>query len=173
MPGQPGVSFSPINAAPPAGQGTPQSPLQDAIKILSFRMPKVVGAYSPSPLAGNLGDSVADNWLMNLFKGLLPGGESPVPGAPGAPPPFGFPGSGASGGSGGGTPPPTWTGAPPPGPPPQAPPPVVQFEPPGIPPVLPPIGPPAPPPPPEVPPPAPPPEIPPWTYGPTSGQRYR
>lgn len=138
----PGVSFSPLNANGPQGQaaGGNASPLQDAIKILSFRMPTVVGAATGSPLAGNLGDSVADNWLMNLFQGLLPEGNSPMPSTPGAPaaqPPFGFPSAPPSGPGAPGAPPPIIAGAPPPGPPPpSAPPPVVVFTPPDIPPVL-------------------------------------
>lgn len=142
----PGVSFSPLNTSSPQGTSGQASPLQDAIKILSFRMPKVVGAATGSPLAGKLGDSVADNWLMNLFQGLLPEGNSPVssapgaPGAPGAPaaqPPFGFPSAPPSGPGAPGAPPPVVSGAPPPGaPPPSAPPPVVVFSLPGIPPVL-------------------------------------
>lgn len=144
----PGVSFSPLNTSSPQGQAGHQSPLQDAIKILSFRMPTVVGAATGSPLAGSLGDSVADNWLMNLFQGLLPSGSSPMPSAPGAPaaqPPFGFPSAPPSGPGAPGAPPPIVSGAPPPGAPPSsAPPPVVVFTPPDIPPVMPPESTPAP-----------------------------
>lgn len=126
----PGVSFSPINDASQPGHAGPQgSPLQDAIKILSFRMPTVVGAQmsAGSPLAGNLGDSVADDWLLKLFRGLLPTG--PAPGAPAAPPPPSAPPA-WTGAPAGPSAPPVWTGAPPPGPSPTAPPPNVVFTPP-------------------------------------------
>ncbi len=169
----PGVSFSPLNTGSTPGQSGQASPLQDAIKILSFRMPTVVGAQmsAGSPLAGNLGDSVADNWLMNLFRGVLPAGTA-VPGTPGQPaqpPPVGYPGAPPSGGT---APPPIITGAPPPGPPPPAPPPIIGFIPPGIPPVLPPDPPPPSVEPPGPPPPAPPPDPSPWPYSrPTMGMR--
>lgn len=117
---QPGVSFSPLNAqAGPTGQNG-ASPLQDAIKILSFRMPTVVGALGQptlpgsggSPLLGGPG-GMATDWLTNLFRGLAPAdtGGQPMTGAPTNPV-----------NPGGGNAPPSFTDTQPPGPPPQGPP---------------------------------------------------
>lgn len=139
MAGGPGVSFSPLNngqVGPVTGNAG--SPLQDAIKILSFRLPTVVGASGISPLAGNPGDSVANDWLLRLFQGLMPGGSpaapmgiqgapaapSSAPSAPSAPSPFmggGNPFNSPMGPSAA----PSWMGAPPPPGPTSAPPPPV------------------------------------------------
>src|SRR6185295_1715314 len=88
-----GLTFSPINA--PQGQGSAgQSPLQDAIKLLSFKLPTVVGAgtgsgfLGPPTLAGGLGpsDGGMNQFLMQLLKGIVPdaGGpaDAPVMGQP-------------------------------------------------------------------------------------------
>ena len=132
----PGISFSPLNAPMGPQDGTAQSPLQDAIKILSFRMPSVVGAGAASPLAGGMGGGLVDDWLTKLFKGMVSGPQGGLPAAPTdqtpppsltQPSPFAPPPSVA--------PPPSFTGnVPPPGPPPSsAPPPNVEFTPPGVP----------------------------------------
>ena len=115
-----GQSFSPLNTDPTQPQGpNTSSPLQDAIKILSFRMPKVVGAASPSPLAGQGTGGIAD-WLTKLLQGLLPPtGGALASGGPTSP--FGGPMGGAPTMIGGGMPP---VGGGP------APNPVVQFTPP-------------------------------------------
>ncbi len=136
MADQLGVSFSPLDTGQggQSGPGPGGSPLQDAIKILSFRMPTVVGAQGVSPLAGNPGDNPTDNWLQNLFKGLLPPDQPGVPGQPAAP--VGPMVTGAPGPMGGAPPsaPNVFGGAPPPGPPPGgAPNPIVITTPPGIP----------------------------------------
>lgn len=54
MPFPLGLSFQPgVNQGPSAGggarSGTPSTPLQSAIKVLSLRMPSVVGARAPAP----------------------------------------------------------------------------------------------------------------------------
>lgn len=91
-----GMTFSPLNAPSQGqpGQG-PQSPLQDAIKLLSFKLPTTVGAGAPSGLLGpptaagamgpQQGDGSMDNWLMQLLKGLVPdAGTSTPPQDPGS-----------------------------------------------------------------------------------------
>lgn len=102
----PGVSFSPFNAPPQGGQGMQKpggvQPVQDAIRMLSFRMPSTVGASSPAPqglmggqtaLGGQLSNPLALNWLRALFGGqAMPGAALPGLGAP----------QGAPGGMGGG-----------------------------------------------------------------------
>lgn len=95
----PGVSFSPFNAPPQMGQGQQKpggvSPVQDAIRMLSFRMPSTVGASAPAPqglmggqtaMGGQLGNPLALNWLRALFGGqAMPG--APLPGMGGGMPP--------------------------------------------------------------------------------------
>lgn len=78
----PGVSFSPTGGVDQQGAGgqrsaAPNSPLQDAIKILSFRMPTTVGQGAPSPLANSeLGGGQVQDWLMKLFQ-LMPQNKQP------------------------------------------------------------------------------------------------
>jgi len=90
-----GMTFSPLNAPMPGQPGSQASPLQDAIKLLSFQLPSVVGAgagsgvLGPPTAAGGLsagvGDGSANSWLMQLLKGLVPdAGQTGM--APGAPP---------------------------------------------------------------------------------------
>lgn len=87
----PGISFSPLQN-PQTSQGPANtsgvSPLQDAIKLLSFKLPTSVGPTQP-PLQGGpsalgplLGNSVAQNWLMALFQGMQPQGASQATPAP-------------------------------------------------------------------------------------------
>ncbi len=97
----PGISFSPFNQPPQMGQGGPRpggvTPIQDAIRMLSFRMPTTVGASSPAPQGimggqtaqgGQLGNPLALNWLRALFGGgQMPG--APLPGMGGGMPPGG------------------------------------------------------------------------------------
>jgi hypothetical protein len=100
-----GLSFSPMNQTPSPGQtGQAQTnPLQDAIRMLSFRLPQNVGASAPSPggIMGGptaLGGQTGPNpgltaMLMALFRGMGLGG---VPGQPGQYGGFGHsPGAGA------------------------------------------------------------------------------
>ncbi len=97
----PGISFSPFNQPPQMGQGQRPggvTPIQDAIRMLSFRMPSTVGASSPTPqglmggqtaLGGQLGNPLALNWLRALFGGqAMPG--APLPGMGAGTPPGGF-----------------------------------------------------------------------------------
>jgi hypothetical protein len=111
-----GISFSPAQNQPTGQAGGGMSkpgatPLQDAIKLLSFKLPTNVGAGAPSPsqimggptaLGAQLGNGVANDWLMALFRGLNPaasGGAVPTAGTEamhgmgslGAPSPFGQP----------------------------------------------------------------------------------
>jgi hypothetical protein len=88
----PGVSFSPGKPEGTPSQQQPASPLQDAIKILSFRMPTTVGAGGVSPLANDpLGGGHVQDWLLKLFQGFTPAqpqmaGPSPSPMGPMVPP---------------------------------------------------------------------------------------
>ena len=66
----PGVSFSPLDKGPNQSQET--APVQDAIKIMSFRMPSVVGAGAPAP-QGLLGGPTAQGGFLQsgLMQALL------------------------------------------------------------------------------------------------------
>lgn len=101
-----GVSFSPTNQSA-QGTGTPNTanPVQDAIRILSFRLPTVLGASAATPMqnlgapsifGSQLGSSVIQNFLKSLMMpsatgqasspyGSLFGGTS-APSAASAPP---------------------------------------------------------------------------------------
>lgn len=101
-----GLAFSPTNQTMPGSgmaRSAAPSTVQDAIKILSFRLPTTVGqnGIAPQSLLGSptgfgqqLGSALAENWLRSLFSGAgmptsqtAPGlgqpalGASPVPGA--------------------------------------------------------------------------------------------
>lgn len=100
---QPGVSFSPFNQRPgQASPGAVQSPVQDAIKIISFRMPSTVGASAPAPaslLGGptpqgpGLGGGLMQEFLKRLLLGQQPQGAAPMatatPATPAMPTPMG------------------------------------------------------------------------------------
>lgn len=92
-----GVSFQPgapddrnkIN--PNAPNGT-QEGVQEAIKVLSLRLPKVVGAQAiaPSPLLnsqGSGGNSRVDSIVAQVMQKYFPTGDAPQAQAPGAPMP--------------------------------------------------------------------------------------
>ena len=72
----------PQQAKPSAGSG-----VQEAIKVLSLRMPKVVGAQAASPLLGGTGaqgsriDSVVNQVLARMFPTGAPQGQTPIVGA--------------------------------------------------------------------------------------------
>lgn len=100
MPNSLGVSFSPLDQGKASGQDQPVNPVQEAIKLLSFRMPTVVGAGAPSPLAlmggpngggTQLGMSAADQWIRRFLMGQMgqqPGSAPVGPGqAPAGPAP--------------------------------------------------------------------------------------
>lgn len=86
-----GISFSPLagnQSVPGRPTGSPVSPVQDAIKLLSFRVPSVVGAGAPSPgaLMGGpspFGTQAASALIQNLLRLLGQGGGigmgGPVP----------------------------------------------------------------------------------------------
>lgn len=87
---QPGLAATQTGAG---GQAKPRSSLQEAIKVLSLRMPKVVGphAVAPAPLLTSAGsggnplvDSVVNTVLSRAFpQGQAPQGQAPVVGQPG------------------------------------------------------------------------------------------
>lgn len=104
MPNDFGISFSPFdnqrNTARPGQSGAAPSP-QEAIKILSLHVPRVVGSASPIPGAllnapgsaglGGPGTAQAPNLgLEELLRRLFGGGAQPGAGgiAPMTPPPF-------------------------------------------------------------------------------------
>lgn len=77
-----GISFSPFgqqggsnqNGSQARPQG-PQAPVQDAIRLLSLKLPSNVGPTAPSgmlggptPLGPQLGNAIADNWLQGLYQ---------------------------------------------------------------------------------------------------------
>lgn len=88
-----GMSFLNSDQAKNAG---PSNPVQDAIRILSFSIPRVVGAGGLSPLMGP--GSGLDPALIQQWLRLLGSGGIPFPGEPAGPitqPPSGripFPG---------------------------------------------------------------------------------
>ena len=78
-----GLSFSPFQQPqgmqPAQGPSQGATPVQDAIRLLSFRMPSVVGAGAPtaagnlfgqSPLGGQLQNPMLLNWLRTLLQGV-------------------------------------------------------------------------------------------------------
>lgn len=94
-----GLTFSPTSDQSNAQQRTPGggglSPVQDAIRILSFKLPTVLGpgAITPGSNLGQpygLGDSVIQEWLRQLMMGVGGASGSPYGGAYG--------GDGTSGG---------------------------------------------------------------------------
>ena len=118
----PGLSFQPGATATGQGQSR-ETPLQSAVKLLSLRLPTVVGARSPIPQAliggsgmgpqglGAYGAGSLEALIAQLMQAANGGqggqGPGPGPGAPNIPAPIFKPGGG-----GGGTetePPPTQT----------------------------------------------------------------
>lgn len=73
-----GLSFSPTDQSndPNRPKGS-ANPVQDAIQLLSFRLPSFLGASSPSPLVGGapsalgsqIGGGVVEEWLKRFFQG--------------------------------------------------------------------------------------------------------
>ena len=95
-----GQSFSPTNGSQPQGAtGQPSSPVMDAIKILSFRVPQTLGATAPTsaallnaPGSGITNAALIQQWLQRFFGGQLgqPGTLAPTNTSVGAPSsPFG------------------------------------------------------------------------------------
>lgn len=90
-----GISFSPLGQAGGSNQasGQPanrptQAPVQDAIRLLSLKLPTNVGPTAPSgvlggptPLGAQMGNAIADNWLKGLYTGQPAGRQAvrPVP----------------------------------------------------------------------------------------------
>ena len=106
-----GISFSPTNdnSAQRNQTGNTASPVQDAIRILSFSLPKVLGASAVTPLQNlggpsALGSQFGNSFLEQLLRHLITGA-----GPSGAPSPYdGIYGPGAS------APPSPTAGGPPP-----------------------------------------------------------
>ena len=90
-----GISFSPLDSGDSGNSKTgPTNPVQEAIKILSFRMPTVVGAGAPSPGAlmggpsGNgtqIGNDIAEQWIRRFLMGQGGQAGTSSAGQPGAP----------------------------------------------------------------------------------------
>lgn len=116
-----GVSFSPLGGNSQAsgsntGQASPSgfaAPVQDAIKLLSFRLPSQVGASAgapgsimggPTALGPQIGNAIAEQWLRRLFQGQGDPTQSQMPSQvpPGAMGPFSGGVTGAASGIGGG-----------------------------------------------------------------------
>lgn len=82
---QPGGS-DPTKAAPKGNQGS----VQEAIKILSLRLPKVVGPRATAPAAllnaqGSGGNTRVDSVVNTVLQRYLPGGEGAGQAPPAAP----------------------------------------------------------------------------------------
>jgi len=92
-----GISFSPLGQQNGQTQGNGQNnaatpPVQDAIRLLSLKLPSVLGPTAPSgvafatpsPLGQQLGSALAQNWLRGLFSPSTPvqsGANTPDVGA--------------------------------------------------------------------------------------------
>jgi hypothetical protein len=100
-----GQSFAPTDRNLTERRGPSQAPIQEAIRVLSLQMPRVVGASSPSPAAllagqpgvggGGIGGPTSNPIIEQLLRALMAGGlgqngpamgDSGIPGLPGAPP---------------------------------------------------------------------------------------
>jgi len=80
-----GISFSPLGQQGGQAQGNGQNntatpPVQDAIRLLSLKLPSVLGPTAPSGVAfatpsalgPQLGSALAQNWLRGLFSPSTP-----------------------------------------------------------------------------------------------------
>lgn len=101
-----GTNFQPQPLDPSGGalQKKPSADagVQEAIKVLSLRLPKVVGAQSMAPGAllnaqGARGDSRIDAIVNRVLQQYLPTEKPPMGQAPTVPPVLGQPGPGESG----------------------------------------------------------------------------
>lgn len=84
-----GVNFQPGNAGDQQRRATGGSPdgIQEAIKVLSLRLPKVVGARAVSPQAllqspGSGGNPRVDSIVQSVLSRMFPGQGGPQPSAP-------------------------------------------------------------------------------------------
>ena len=73
-----GYSFAPGNGGSNGQRATPATSTQDAIQILRFRLPSIVGASAPAPpqfmqgptaQGAQMGGSMAEQFLRRLFGG--------------------------------------------------------------------------------------------------------
>src|SRR3990167_2210912 len=104
-----GTNFQPQPLNPSGGalQKKPSADawVQEAIKVLSLRLPKVVGAQSMAPGAllnaqGARGDSRIDAIVNRVLQQYLPTEKPPMGQAPTVPPVLGQPGPGGAWGDG-------------------------------------------------------------------------
>lgn len=77
-----GMTFAPGSNEMQQRPMTSQEPLQEAIKLLSLRLPQIVGANSPVPAPllqsqGGMGADPTGNPLLDLLRRLLGGGQAP------------------------------------------------------------------------------------------------
>lgn len=87
-----GISFAPTSSVGRSASGPSVSPTQDAIRLLSFRLPTVLGASAAAPAAllggptlqgAQMANPMAANWLRMLFGNLSAmGGTMPSPQMP-------------------------------------------------------------------------------------------
>lgn len=101
-----GRSFAPnsdqMSQRPPGGAG--QSPVQEAVRVLSLRLPRVVGASAPAPgaLMGGMGGQglagPTSNPIVQQLMQMILGGQTAQQGGaiPGLPVPGGMPSMPAS-----------------------------------------------------------------------------
>ena len=87
-----GVSFDPASEDQQRTTGTtpPPTGVQEAIRVLSLRLPRVVGAnaVAPSALIGSPGGSGrVDSIVQQVLSRYFPTGAGAAPAGPGGPPP--------------------------------------------------------------------------------------
>ena len=102
-----GANFQPSGAGPGGGGNDPrrraQQGLQEAIQVLSLRLPKAVGAQSVAPSAllnaqGSGGNPMIDSVVSRVMSRMMPTGDKPPMGnVPSVPPIVGQPSPGESG----------------------------------------------------------------------------
>ncbi len=102
-----GANFQPNGAGPGGGGNDPrrraQQGLQEAIQVLSLRLPKAVGAQSVAPSAllnaqGSGGNPMIDSVVSRVMSRMMPTGDKPPMGnVPSVPPIVGQPSPGESG----------------------------------------------------------------------------
>lgn len=95
-----GVTFAPYQD--PSGQNASVTPIQQAIKMISLRIPRVAGAAAPAPAAllnspGGAGrpdvhSAVLQTILKTIMGGSLPMSDQAPPVSPVGPPPMADPG---------------------------------------------------------------------------------
>jgi hypothetical protein len=94
-----GMSFAPNDDPTAQRRGPSPAPIQEAIRVLSLQMPRVIGANSPNPAAlmsqmsgqmnggQGLGGPTSNPIIEQLLRALMGGQSGQMPGLPGAPQP--------------------------------------------------------------------------------------